>query len=597
MQRSTLAKRYAPLAAVVAIQLLIIAVAPSKAPSATDLATSGVPGAASGDPSQVGVEGVVGLNEEGVAIDPATGAPVAGGGGGTAGGTAGGAAGGAGGAAGGATGAVAAGDTSHCVDGLQVDPKLFHYAPKCAPKFTGDNGGATYMGVTKDTIKIIKYEGKPNPAVDAILDSLGSNPPNEEVNRVMQGAAKFINDKYETYGRKVEFKQVDGTCDTVPPDYVCLRNEMRRIVQSEKPFAVLWLTTVASPAFDELSAQKVINMGGYHFRDTFNIQRKPYHWDQFMGGTQLAKLAGEWWCKRMWGNGTAKARYAGKTGTGEGQNPPNNDIRNKNRVLGVISTDDPENKNTIEDLKAELAKCGAKVEHEYYYAQDIARAEEQRRLGVARMREAPEATSIMFFGDAVAPVFLYRTCEEQKYYPEQVFVGSSLMDTDRATQEYDGTLNPGGRQMDNAFGIGTQPEVRGANQSMPGRILKAVGDNKPIPDNYATAENDMGYFLTIGQMIQAAGPNLTPANVERGMFAQPGRGGATQGIVDLFLNGRSWKPNDYTAVDDVREIYFSKKKTSAFNGKVGAWVDVHNGKRFLPGQFPSGLLEIPDSPR
>ena len=43
------------------------------------------------------------------------------------------------------------------------------------------------------------------------------------------------------------------------------------------------------------------------------------------------------------------------------------------RVLGVLSTDDPENKATIALLKRELAKCGAGVTHEYYYAQDITR--------------------------------------------------------------------------------------------------------------------------------------------------------------------------------------------------------------------------------
>jgi hypothetical protein len=589
MNRATMARRYGPLLAVVAVQLLIIAAVPSRAPEAQSLAAGGpqagalIPGAEAGtfiDPTTGAI-----VTADGTTIGAVTGAS----GGGGAGASGGSGAPGAPGTPGGGPAAVT-GDTKHCVDGRQYDPKFYFYAPVCAPKFTGDNGGATYQGVSKDTIKVVHYTGNNGEAVDALLRAQGSASERADRDALKKAAMNVINSRYELYGRKLQIVEWEGQCAAVPPDYPCLRNEMRQLVAQEKPFAVIWATSLASPAFDELSALKVVNLGGWHFRDIFNQQRRPYHWDVTMGGTQLVKQAAEWWCKRMHGG---KARYAGETGNGEGQNPPNNDIRSRTRVLGVISTDDPENKLAIGTLKEELAKCGASVAHEYYYAQDITRAEEQRRLAVAKMREGPESTSIMCFCDLVAPIFLYQTCEENRYYPEHIMVGSGFMDADQAAQAYDTTLPPEGHQFENAFGLSSisQQEPRDTNDA--NRVWKAGGNSGTIPTRYADATLHWNYYAMLSMMIQAAGPNLTPASMEAGAFRQPPR--LEPG--NPFVTRRSLGPGDYTWTDDMREVYWSTTKTSGFNGERGTYITLNNHKRYLPGQYPSGPFTIPEKPR
>ena len=602
MNRTTLARRYAPLLAVVAIQLLIIAAVPSRAPQSDSLATGGaapeayVPGDGTGAVGDLGGDTGTGADTGApTGTDGgSTGAVGSGGTGGTGG--AGGSTAGRGGSTTGGTVAPGRGDTSHCVDGRQYDPKLYYYAPNCVPKFTGKNAGATYQGVTDTSIKIIKYNGRPNEAVDAILRSQGSAAEPGDITAFMKAAEKFINARYELYGRKIVMEEFNGQCATVPPDYQCLRNEMREMVKARKPFGVIWNTSLASPAFDELSAQKVVNLGGWHFRDVFNQQRRPYHWDWPMGGTQLVRHAGEWYCKRMHGGGQAKARYAGETGTGAGQNAPNNDIRNKPRVLGVISTDDPENKLAIEELKRELAKCGAKVSHEYYYAQDIARAEEQRRLAVARMREAPESTTIMCFCDLVAPLFLYQTCEEQRYYPEHIMVGAGFMDADAAAQAYDHTLPPEGHQFENAFGLASTAEQEFRDSNDANRIWKAAGNAGVIPSRYGSATADWQYYAMLATMIQAAGPNLTPATMEAGAFALGVRGGSAQ-TLDPLINQRSFRQGDYTWNDDMREVYWSTTRQSRYNRETGTYVTLNNNRRFNIGQYPGGEITIPQKPR
>src|SRR3989442_10475042 len=153
MRTGSLARRYAPLAALAAIQLLIIAVVPSRAPNrqvaaGATLSSGGGGGAVSaggagGGATDLGTGGATSATGGGSTA-------VAGGGGGGA--SAGG--GGGGGNAAGGRGSTAATvppgvnstDTSHCVAGRTFDPKIAFYAPPCVPgtpagKFS-DNKGA-----------------------------------------------------------------------------------------------------------------------------------------------------------------------------------------------------------------------------------------------------------------------------------------------------------------------------------------------------------------------------------------------------------------------------------------------------------------------
>ncbi|MEA3076526.1 MAG: hypothetical protein QOF60_1434 [Actinomycetota bacterium] len=637
MNRTTLARRYAPLAALAAVQLLIIATVPSKAPAPAAEVAAGGPAAGSGGAGgETYVDPATGETIDsatGQVIDPSTGRVVSNGGTGPGAGatrtgtgaTAGGGA-GAGGTSGGGGTAAPVGnagitnDTSHCVDGRQFDPKIFYYAPTCVGKWDpkAKNGSATYQGVTDKEVKVVVYRGKPNPQVEAILQAVGASPDPAWVTDFMKKSFEFINGgSFEFYGRKIVVDEVFGTCDTVPPDYVCLRGEMRDIVRDRKPFAVLWGTILASPAFDELSALKVVNVGGQHFRNNpFSIKRRPYHWDVAIPGDVAAKQVAEFYCKRLKGNGAQpyKAKYAGETAGQnpsqndlDSKNPPNDDIRNTPRVLGVISTDDPENLNNIKQvLKPELAKCGATVQHEFYYAQDISRAEEQRRLGIAKMRESPEATSIMCFCDAVAPLFLYRTAQEEKYYPEHIVVGTGGNDSDAVGQSYDhgSTLCPDCRQYENAFGLRSIAQQERFTNNEATRLYAKMGGrdwphgNKstggPLTwDDYKTAISDLNYYMLVATLIQGAGPVLTPANVEKGAFAQGSRGGFAD-INNPHLNRREFKPGNYGWFSDMDEVYWSQNSPSESMGKNGAYVQV-SGRRYVAGEMPEGELQFPQA--
>ena len=190
---------YAPFLALAIVQALLIAVAPSRGPAGTSVGTFGGSGSATG--AQSGAAGGTGSgtgdlsatgdysSTGGASIDPATGQPVAGGGGG-------GAAPRAPGGGGGAPGATAAGggggDTSHCKGNKQFD-LLVNNNPPCKPKFSGNNGGATYQGVTDKTIKVIIFQAEPNAQVNQILGAKGLAVDPAEEKAFYEAAFQFIN--------------------------------------------------------------------------------------------------------------------------------------------------------------------------------------------------------------------------------------------------------------------------------------------------------------------------------------------------------------------------------------------------------------------
>lgn len=609
MNRATLARRYGPLLAVAAVQLLIIAVVPSTAQRQSDDTVQTEDGRRGGtsDVDGDGIDDVTGeaLSPDGTPSDgsvdgtaPGPGAGGSGGSGSGGGGAGGGGSGGAG--SGGGGGGVAAGDTSHCKAGRQFDPAIYEWAPPCVPKFTGDNGGAPKgtRGVTKDTIKVVAVLGNYGAAVQKILESQGS-PTFGQFSAFAESAEKFINANYELYGRKVDlvpyqFKATTG--GEKAPNDAELRNEVRQIVQAHNPFAITWANSVSSGSYDEFSRLKVVNLGGYGFSDEFNLARRPYHWDVQMGGYQLAENVSAWYCNRMHGGGSAKATYA--------KSSSNFPLESRNRTLGIITTDDIENLKVVTRVKQLLkSKCGVEVNHEYKYAQDISTLPQQRQAAYEAMTKGATATTVMCFCDQVAPTFLYKTCSDNQYFPEHAIVATGVMDLDRAAQAYDHGAEypqkPSQRtttgdglyeQFENAFGLAQFPKQVPFAQTSAVRAWKAAGNTTEL---YHSAEEELHYYAMLAGMMQMAGPKLTPANLEQGA-ARLGKLGST---THQHSSQRSLGPGDYTWNDSMREVYWAPLTPSAFNNVKGSYTSLNGGRSFLDGNFPNGLLALPPKPR
>lgn len=576
-------KRYAPLAVVLGVQLLLVAVLPSTAAKRSDGTSVAL---APGQDAQAGDQAVgagpgsdaaaaAGASTGGAAAATGTSAGAAGtssgGGQGTANGPA---------ASGGAGGVAASGDTTHCVQGRNFDPAIDYFAPPCVARSDGKNPGATYGGVTGNTIKVVDYFAQGNAAVDDITKTQGLYVSIDQQRAWVKGVEQFINTHYELYGRKVSIEVVQGGCSTIPPDTTCLRNEMRQIVAEKHPFVFKWNTPLTSAPFDELSALKVLNVGGLMFTDGFSQARRPYHWDVHESGTKIADAFGEMWCKQLKGRNAEYSNAPGPPGT------PGN-TNGKPRILGIIGTNDPENIKMREEVDRVLHTCGDRVYHTYDASNDLSTAAAQKSASVANMRQSPEATTVLCLCNPVGAEFVYEEMQQQNYYPENLFAGTVYIDTDDTGQSFMGGGGcPSGSQCEftKAWGLASQEPREPVGKDAASRVWKAAGMTGAPP--FDGAQLDWEYYELIASMLQGGGPNLTPQSVEQGAFGAGFRGGGTTGHIL-----RGFSPGNYAWNQDMAVVYWDPKKQSSFNGKAGALVQV--GPRLKLGEYPTAPFPIP----
>ena len=586
-------RTFGPLAAIAAIQLVIVLAFPSTAPTtstAADTSTiSGAPG--------VGALPNGSLPSPGASAGTASGPAANGGGSGTV-------TPGAGGAVvpggGGAPPATANGDRTHCIDGRQFSPALEYFAPPCVAgvpgaAYPGNNGGATWQGVTKDTIEIVNYVPDYGAEVNTILKAQGlyySAPQAKVFNAAFE---RFINGHYQLYGRRLHIDTFQGTCQTVPPNLQCLIPEMQAMVAKYHPYAVVFQTTLCSACYAELARLKVVSTGGAGFSDAFHNANAPYSYDVAMSSTRIELEFAEFWCNQMTSLGGS-----GRTAIFAGTQNKQQDFRQKPRVLGILSTNDPDNKDTVKNVLYPALKrgCGEVVTHEYFYAQDINRAAQQSQAGSAALNTAKNpATSVLCLCDPVAPQFASNAGATQNYWPESLISSNQSMDVDATAQTYMDSNGQAslacpspskGCNYENTVGIGQADAEFPEAQMSAVKIFKQSSQGAGQPVKSPSLQIFWDNYNMLASLIQNTGPTLTPARMQQLAPNLGSRGGGTTG-----RQRRAFEPGSWTWVKDVRVLYLNKHKKSVYNGQPGAYVQIE-GRRLGLGEFPK--LKQPPAP-
>lgn len=592
---------YAPLLVIALVQALIIAVAPSRSPQSVQFgaAPGAAPGAAAGAPGETGAfpgdQGGAAAGEfagadtdgDGFADTPAStdgsgfsgGGSFASGGGTSSGGTT---TGGATGTAGGQTqagaggGVPAQGDTSHCKGDRQHD--IIFHAPPCVPKWEGgDNGGATYPGVTGDTIKVLLFRENKNEQVSQILNFEGLRESAAQSEAFMEAAEKFLNENYEFYGREVDLVHFRAeACPETPPDIAACRAEAQRALK-EQPFAVIWPVPVYPTVFDEFAKAGVISMGAWHADNSYFAGRRPYRYDVFMDGTRTAEIIAEYYCKKM----------AGKNATHAGRviHPdfPAGGARDAQpRKLGITIPDTPANMPVARYLESLVDKCDPQGAVVYGYDSNINTSTQQASAITARMID-DRITTVVMVSDPIAPVFRTNNQSRNNYYPEILLPGSGLLDYDKLGRLYDP------QQMQHAFGPSHLQVWVDHSESDASKIWRAAGHQG---DACGSCNLYAAYYVQLGAMLQMAGPNLNPATVEQGMLSMPPSGGWEQTGGNPHIVMSNYGEGDYTAVSDFKEVYWDAAARSRVDGKPGAYVPMQDGRRWTLGQL-SRKFDIP----
>jgi hypothetical protein len=206
-----------------------------------------------------------------------------------------------------------------------------------------------------------------------------------------------------------------------------------------------------------------------------------------------------------------------------------------------------------------------------------------------------ESTTVLCLCDLVAPQFLYEEEQQENYWPENVIAGSGFMDRDKTGQSYEDDAGSSslacptpsqGCEYDVAFGLSQISAQEKENADTGSRMWKVAGNTGPVPAESQELTTHWHYFNLMASLIQAAGPNLTPQNMDAGIRQYGLRGGGATGH-EL----RGFPAGSYAWIQDMRIVYWSKTKPSSYNSKPGTYVQM--GGRVTLGGYTAGEPPVP----
>ncbi|HUI03807.1 MAG TPA: hypothetical protein VLZ77_09720, partial [Acidimicrobiales bacterium] len=509
-----LVRRYLPLAVLIGAQVVIIGLFPSTAPGQGSSSAAGSPGA--------------------------------------------GAAAGFSGASGGS------GSRAHCAGGREFSTKIDYYAPPCTPGTIGgsyDNGGNTSQGVSAKTITVVDYYADAGAIVDTILRGEGLYVDYSQEKEVNEAFQNFVNAHYVLWGRKLKIVTYNSTCQTVPPDTSCLLAEMDSIVQTFQPYAVAWGTTLCSVCFARLAQDHTIALGGVGFSSAFAKANAPYFWSPSESSTSIEQGFAKFWCSQLSSkNSNRVVSFAQDKNSAQ-------DFNGKKRVLGVISTNDPDNEDTVTNvlvpaLNRDCGDGGSVAQHHYFYSQDISTAAQQINAGVSAMDSPSDpATDVVCLCDPVAPELLYSGEQSHNYYPENILADVQGMGVDAVAQNFEATPTQqslacpqwqAGCEFDDAFGITSFASLPPASQEA-GPITYKLGGGTNLPMKPYVATGAWELWNMLASLIENTGPDLTPARMAAAAPSMGTRGGGATGHAEFGFTKGSY---DWTI--DSAVVYWSK---------------------------------------
>src|SRR5262245_35163537 len=460
------------------------------------------------------------------------------------------------------------------------------FGPICVAAWKdGNNGGATYPGVTKDAVKVIAIV--PNDQQVAATPAQG-RPTNYTtssagtVNDAMSDALtayKHVFGGTYTYGRDIAMEFVVSSGD----DEAAQRADAVT-VKAKKPFVVIDTTASSLPVFDtEIAAAKI---AVYSLNATVaeTLKQAPYRWgqtDPTAGSMNGAEFIG----KQLAGK---KAEYAGDQA-----------MHDQTRTFGLVRSDVFD----VDYFTDTLAKYDTKIAPSATITYrgttstlgDPATAQEQAPVAITKLKTAG-VTTVVLLADSAMVNALTKQATAQEYHPEWVYSGTQNIDLPLLARGYTDQ-----EQWSHAFGLSNVPPGSPtAPTTLPNVIQWYFG---PGRGTFGISYTNAVGWLVSG--IMYAGPKLTPQTLKQGFFAIPAQGGSASH--DPTLANRTPR-SGYGRTNGLpyEEYMRGNKDFTAswwdpdtdgppilgFPGGKGTLWYLDNAKRFYAGHWPTKPLEL-----
>ena len=453
-------------------------------------------------------------------------------------------------------------------------------SPPCIAYWSGNNGGATSPGVTRDAI----YVAVPTP---------------NGFTQEYTAMANFFNNRFEFYGRKIVFEfcspkagassqgsgdetnqsadasQAAAGCSSMPP-----------------PFASTFYQFDNGRYYNQIMAcrYKVVTVGSWQpFDTTYMNQCSPYLYNYPMVSQEEFARIGDWSCAQLVGRDATWA--SGKaTATGPTLNTTK---RNFGIFLAPYAPDDPvARRSALNSLVDRLRQCGANVPERQIIINPVGQTSANPGVGVDpadaenainQMQQANVSTIICLCGTFPFGA-LARAASSNSYHPE--WIGSTFGNLDQVViLELAAAPSDETRSL---FGLSFTP--RQINPYLePYNAAFEQGDStlgaQTKSTDYSNFTQIYRPVLMLASGLQMAGPHLTPqtflAGLRKAQFPNPITA-IHAGAVDLPQDG-------YSFTRDAVEWWWNPSARGPYSDDTsdkGAICYAEGGRRHDYGSWP-----------
>ncbi|TMM18257.1 MAG: hypothetical protein E6G01_03815 [Actinobacteria bacterium] len=462
-----------------------------------------------------------------------------------------------------------------CKPGVNQLP-FSQYAAPCEAQFTGNNGGATYNGVTPSAITVaIRHTSDANganaQAANAQIEAAGGQS-YDTVRGYTQKIVDYFNKTFEFYGRQIKLVDYNGqgnnTKELLGQDQAGACADADQAATSVHAFGDVNFEINEEPdPFSQCAARYHLYVphGSAYFPESDFQQLDPYVWNIAMNCQLISQESAEFIGKQL---AFTPAKWAGNDGA--------LNMANTQRKFATYVPNNAGYQDCValaKSIDQNQYHMSQSQSDQYNYSLDISTFPQDAQRAIVQFSSNHDTTVILAC-DPISPIFLTQDASQQNYHPEWMLNGVALTDEDNWAQlwtpsEVNGHLF--GLSQNGSTQIALDPNGEA------GQALKAAG----VPLNPSSVL-DYLQLLTIADQIQAAGPTLNPQNLAAATHRLPVEGGPT-GMAGTWHWGST-----HTAIIDSREIYWNGSKPSPANNKQGTYLEIYGGKRFQVGQFPSG---------
>jgi len=449
------------------------------------------------------------------------------------------------------------------------------YAPPCVPVAKGNNGGSTWTGVTATTINLVEYQPEPGGLGSAIQGATGTP---AQAHATVQAYVNMFNHIFETYGRHVNLIPFQAT--GADNDPVAAHADAVTVAQQLHAFASIMGPGTTTAYVDELARLHVLCLGCGDSTLYGEIAKNaPYQWANLpTADTSLIETVDY-----------IVAKLNGKDAVWAGDSK----MHTRKRSFTVVSETSVPPTTGFTELQALVTK---KLQEGHVnmasppgltYTLNLTTLPTQAAT-LAEKLKTTDATSVVFAGDPIMPIYLTRACAAIGYFPEWIITGIVLTDTSTLGRYYTQS------EWSHAFGVSSLAVPTPIDTGNAYRLYRWWYGASTSPPSLAAPAIIPPIQQFFGA-VQTAGPDLTPQTFAEGQFRSPTAGGGpTTPLIAFGYQGAVPVPSYSSPADYTFLWYDAAAKGPDEEGMTGSGMMqyVKGGARYKSGVVPDGPVPM-----